>query len=216
MFNHIEGMNYPPREFQETGFQNIIKIIRAYPLATLISVHNNKLYTSHIPLIYYKDKQFPFGKLAGHIDIHNPQLNALQKGTAVSIIFHGPDSYISPSLFKADHLPTWNYIKVHIEGKPREIKSKDTLRQSLLKMTESLEANTSGYMLSENHPTMNKLLDYIVGFEIEITSWEGKFKLSQNKPTEEQDMAIQSMTVENKKDISALVKSILKDFQRSS
>jgi transcriptional regulator len=28
---------------------------------------------------------------------------------------------------------------------------------------------------------MHALIDYIIGFEIEITHWEGKFKLSQDK-----------------------------------
>lgn len=39
-----------------------------------------------------------------------------------------------------------------------------------------------------------KLLDMIVGFEIEITDVQGKFKLSQNRPAEDRQRVIQELS----------------------
>ncbi|WP_038260730.1 FMN-binding negative transcriptional regulator [Zhouia amylolytica] len=206
-------MKYPPKEFQETNFNNIIKVIVQKPLATLITVQDHNVFTSHIPLIHYKTPNLPFGKLIGHIDIYNPQLSTLKNNAKVTAIFHGPDSYISPSLFENDQLPTWNYIKVHVEGKLKLIGDKHALKASLIKMTEQLEAFSSNYVLPEDHEKMNSLLDYIVGFEIEITSWEGKFKLSQNKSTLEQNKATEALIENIKNDSSSFIKSILENFK---
>ena len=40
-------------------------------------------------------------------------------------------------------------------------------------------------MLHLDDPKMNRIINYIQAFEIKITNWEGKFKLSQDKnPTD--------------------------------
>ena len=96
-------------------------------------------------------------------------------------IFAGPECYISPSIYATTQLPTWNYIKVHVKGKVKAIKSKSALKQSLITMTEFLEAPKHKYILEPDNPRLDKNLDYIEMFEIEITNWEGKFKLSQDK-----------------------------------
>lgn len=52
-------------------------------------------------------------------------------------------------------------------------------------MTEFLEAPLHKYVLEPDNPRMLGALDYINMFEITINSWEGKFKLSQDKKTED-------------------------------
>ena len=154
----------------------MIEVIKTYPLATVISVHDNRPYITHLPLIYRGD-----GKLIGHIDIYNPQTKFLKDGYPVSILFSGPQCYISPSIYGTTQLPTWNYIKVHLDGLVDAIDSKESLKESLIKMTEFLEAPEHKYVLEADNPSMERNLDYIKMFEITITNWEGKFKLSQDK-----------------------------------
>jgi len=108
-------MSYPPKHYQETNFNHVISTIKAYPLATVISVKDAKVLVTHLPLTYKETKQGA-GKLIGHIDKANPQTSLLSNGNPCTIIFNGPDSYISPSIFESKQLPTWNYIKIHIEG----------------------------------------------------------------------------------------------------
>ncbi|EPR73078.1 transcriptional regulator protein [Winogradskyella psychrotolerans RS-3] len=153
----------------------MIEVIKTYPLATVISIDNNEPLITHLPLIYSN------GKLIGHIDINNPHAQLLQNNTEVTLIFSGPECYISPSIFSSTQLPTWNYIKVHLKGKAQENLDKMALKQSLISMTKFLEAPDHKYILSTDNPRLDKYLDYILMFEIEITHWEGKFKLSQDK-----------------------------------
>jgi transcriptional regulator len=153
----------------------MIEVIKTYPLATVISVVNNQPLITHLPLI------FEDGKLIGHIDIYNPQAALLKNDMDVTILFSGPECYISPSIYSTTQLPTWNYIKVHLKGKVKAIESKDALKQSLITMTEFLEAPDHKYVLEPDNPRLDRNLNYIEMFEIEITSWEGKFKLSQDK-----------------------------------
>ncbi len=158
----------------------MIKVIKTYPLATIISVKNNEPLITHLPLIYRED-----GKLIGHIDIYNPQAELLKDNNLISIIFSGPQCYISPSVYTTTQLPTWNYIKVHLKGTVVAIKSADALKESLIKMTEFLEQPEQKYILEPDNPRMEGALKYINMFEIDITHWEGKFKLSQDKKTQD-------------------------------
>lgn len=166
---------YPPQKHQDNDINHMIDVIKTYPLATLISVENNQPLITHLPLVYED------GKLIGHIDIYNPQAELLEGNNDVTIIFAGPECYISPSIYATTQLPTWNYIKVHIKGKVKAIESKVALKQSLITMTAFLEAPDHKYILEPDNPRLDKNLDYIKMFEIEITNWEGKFKLSQDK-----------------------------------
>ena len=152
-------------------------MIKTYPLATVISVQNNEPFITHLPLIYRQEDS----KLIGHIDIYNPQANLLKDNNPITILFSGPQCYISPSVYTTTQLPTWNYIKVHLKGTVKAIESKDALKQSLITMTEFLEQPDHKYVLEPDNPRMEGALDYIKMFEITINDWEGKFKLSQDK-----------------------------------
>lgn len=168
-------LKYPPKHHQDHDINHMIDVIKAYPLATVISVKDGMPLITHLPLIYEDSK------LIGHIDIYNPQTELLKDNNALTIIFSGPQCYISPSVYTTTQLPTWNYIKVHLKGKVSRIESDDALKQSLITMTEFLEAPDHKYVLEPNNPRLDANLSYIKLFEIEITNWEGKFKLSQDK-----------------------------------
>ena len=168
-------MKYPPKHHQDDNINHMIDVINTYPLATVISVKTDEPLITHLPLVYEK------GKLIGHIDIYNPQAELLKDNNDVTILFSGPECYISPSIYTTTQLPTWNYIKVHLKGKVKAIKSKEALKQSLITMTEFLESPDHKYVLDPENPRLNRNLNYIKMFEIDITHWEGKFKLSQDK-----------------------------------
>lgn len=169
-------MNYPPKHHQDNDKLHMIEVIKTYPLATIISVNDNKPYITHLPLIYRED-----GKLIGHIDIYNPQTKFLKDDNPITILFYGPQCYISPTVYSTKQLPTWNYIRVHLKGTVEAIESKEALKESLITMTEFLEAPKHQYVLEVDNPIMERNLDYIKMFAITITHWEGKFKLSQDK-----------------------------------
>lgn len=187
---------YPPKHHQEYNFENIITTIKTFPLATIISVSNNKPVITHIPLLYIPNKG-KYGSLIGHMDLNNPH-HKLLDNAEISVLFHGPDCYISPTYYHTKQLPTWNYIKVHIEGSVHTMNDTDTLVNSMIAMNDFLETSDNPFILDEQHEKMNKFINYIVGFEIIINKWEGKFKLSQDKLKKDQIAAKDALQTFNK------------------
>jgi len=196
--------NYPPPHHQDNDNNHMIEVIKAYPLATVISVKNNSPLVTHKPLIYRETD----GKLIGHIDIYNPQTELMNGDNDVTIIFSGPQCYISPSVYTTKQLPTWNYIKVHLKGEVKAIESKEALKQSLITMTEFLEQPDHKYILDADNPRMEANLDYIKMFEITITNWEGKFKLSQDKKKSDIEGAKEELIRANQQSISNFLNKV--------
>lgn len=193
---------YPPPHHQDDTKEHLIEVIKAYPLATLISVKNHEPLVTHLPLIYTD------GKLVGHIDKFNPQAELLRDGHKVTIIFGGPQCYISPSVYSTTQLPTWNYVKVHLKGTVQAIDNPEAVKQSIVNMTEQLEAPDHKFKLPLDHPRMHALIDYIKGFEITITHWEGKFKLSQDKNPKDIRLAKAELIRANQQSIEAFIERI--------
>lgn len=193
---------YPPKHHQDNDINHLIEVIKTYPLATVISVKNNQPLITHLPLI------FDNGKLIGHLDLNNPQVELLKDQNDVTLIFSGPECYISPSIFATTQLPTWNYIKVHLKGKVEANLDKMALKQSLITLTEFLEAPEHKYILNANNPRLEKNLDYIRLFEITITHWEGKFKLSQDKQPSDINAARKELVRANQHSIEQFLNTI--------
>jgi transcriptional regulator len=194
---------YPPQHHQDNNINHMIDVIKTYPLATLISVKDNKPLITHLPLIYREDR-----KLIGHIDKFNPQAKLLRDNRDVTIIFSGPQCYISPSVYTTIQLPTWNYIKVHLRGTVKAIDSNDDLKDSLIKMTEFLEQPEHNYILEPDNPKMKGLINYIKMFEITITNWEGKFKLSQDKKSRDIENAKAELIKANQECIKTFLNKV--------
>jgi transcriptional regulator len=195
---------YPPPKHQENDKVHLLEVIKTYPLATVISVKDNTPLITHLPLIYRETD----GKLIGHIDIYNPQTSLLKDENEVTVIFYGPQCYISPSIYTTTQLPTWNYVRVHLTGKVTKIESTAALKQSLITMTEFLEAPEHQYVLEPDNPRLDKNLEYIKMFEITIDTWEGKFKLSQDKKPKDKENARQALIKANQESIKQFLDSI--------
>ena len=180
----------------------MVEVMKTYPLATVVSVRDNVPYITHMPLVYED------GKLIGHIDIFNPQMPLLKDDNEVTVIFSGPQCYISPTVYSSTQLPTWNYIKVHLKGTVKAIESKEALKQSLIKMTEFLEAPDHNYVLEPDNPRLEHNLNYIEMFAIQITEWEGKFKLSQDKKSSDTQAAREELIRANQESIRAFLDKV--------
>lgn len=184
-------MHYPPPHHQESNFENIIALMQTYPLATVVTAKNEDILSSHTPLIYQANNEL--GRLIGHLDKYNPQLDHFRSNEKVELIFNGPQVYISPSVYGTTQLPTWNYFKAHLKGRIKIEDDQEKVKQSLINMTAFLEGENPAYTLESNNPRMAAALDYIVGFHIEIDSWEGKYKISQDKRKDDQLRAKKAM-----------------------
>lgn len=189
-------------------------MVKSYPFGTLVTAKNNEPLITHIPFVYEEDGS-TYGKLVAHIDKYNPQVKTLIDNAIAKAVFYGPDCYISPSIYTTKQLPTWNYIFAHIKGKVKLLTDKETVKKTIVRMTSILEGENPKYVLSQDDPRMESLVNYIVGFEIEITHWEGKFKFSQDKLKKDQGRAKQELINSQKKDVAAFVESIYKNHENA-
>jgi transcriptional regulator len=153
--------------------------------------------SSHTPLIYQPNGGL--GELIGHLDKYNPQLAHFKENEKVQLIFNGPQVYISPSVYSTTQLPTWNYFKAHLKGRVIIETDQEKVKQSLINMTAFLEGDQPNYVLEADNSRMAAALDYIVGFRVVIESWEGKYKISQDKRQKDRELAKEAMLLETKK-----------------
>ena len=119
--------------------------------------------------------------LVGHIAKANPQWKGFTEDEELLCIFNGPHAYISSSWYKEEEVPTWNYIAVHVYGKVK-ILNEDEVMASLHRLVDKYEAGSRNPVSLKNM-SPNTLLQVkgVVGFKIEITDIQAKYKLSQNR-----------------------------------
>ena len=115
---------YIPSAFREDRPEILRALIRAHPLATLVSAGADGLVANLIPFILVASPEGDV--LRAHMAQANEQLTSLREGAEALVIFQGPEAYITPSWYatKEEHgrvVPTWNYVVVQAWGTPRVI-----------------------------------------------------------------------------------------------
>jgi transcriptional regulator len=111
---------YTPRAFALDDLPELHQLIQHTRLAQLVTVGEQGLQASHLPLLLKPDEG-PHGTLYGHLAKANRQWQDLQSGSQALVIFASAEAYVSPSFYpaKAEHgkvVPTWNYLAVHAYG----------------------------------------------------------------------------------------------------
>jgi transcriptional regulator len=185
---------YIPKAFREDDVSTIHTLIREYSFATLVTQHEGVPFATHLPFILDAERG-PNGTLLAHMARANPQWHDFNSAQEVLVIFQGPHAYISPSWYEVElSVPTWNYAVVHAYGLPRLIEDQEELYNLLKILIQTHEAQFDKpwpFQLSDDY--LQKMTRGIVGFEIEITRLEGKFKLSQNRTETERENVIAAL-----------------------
>ena len=174
---------YRPNSFDVQDLPTLHKLMAQYDFATLVTNQGGSMVASHLPILL-DTTLGSFGTLFGHVALANDQWKAA--GTEALVIFSGPHAYVSPTWYDAaGTVPTWNYASVHAYGQletveePREVL---TILDRLTRAQESRKEPSWVFDPEEEH--VARMLRAIVGFKIEITRLEGKWKLSQNQSLE--------------------------------
>lgn len=186
---------YTPQSFIERDLPTLHSFMEQNSFATLVTTGAAGLTASHLPFLLDRD-QGENGTLIGHMAKANPQWRQLADNSEALVMFHGPHAYISPGWMQEQNVvPTWNYVAVHATGnvviEQEPSKLLDIIRQYVKIYESSLPVS---WQLDSVEPDFtNSLLDAIVGFTIEITSLEGKWKLSQNHSKERRQRIVQGL-----------------------
>jgi transcriptional regulator len=178
---------YIPSANRITDKTRITSFVQGNGFATVITHHEGQLRASHLPVLLDEAKE-GHGVLRSHMARANEQWRHFESSQEVLCIFHGPHSYISPSSYvMQETVPTWNYAVVHAYGMARVVADEAVLRQIVTDTTAKYESHRPipwKIMLPE--AALSAMLNAIVGFTIQITRIEAKFKLGQNRSKADQ------------------------------
>ena len=184
---------YIPEHFKETNSERISALIEANSFGMLVTAPDGAPFVSHLPFIFDQAAGAK-GKLFCHMARANPQWQHFSSCGEVLVVFQGPHAYVSPSWYSSPGVPTWNYAVVHLRGKTRLIESEYELEALVERLTHVYESHRPNpWKPSLTGEQRTKLLNMIVGFEIEITDVQAKFKLSQNRPLEDQQNVVEML-----------------------
>ena len=169
--------------FKEQDAEIVLKFMREHPFIFLSGVNEeNKPVATQVP-VFIDEKD---GKLflTGHIMRNTDHHKAFEKNPNALAVFTGPHVYVSGTWYSDPHqASTWNYMSVHAKGTIKFGDHND-LVAILRRLTLHYENNnTASTTIFDNLSSeyLKPLVKAIVAFEVEITSVENVFKLSQNR-----------------------------------
>jgi transcriptional regulator len=198
---------YIPRTNAEDRPEVLAAFMRAHPFATLVSIGpSGDLWATHLPVVL-DPARGAHGVIEGHVARANPHhmlVRAAEEQAATTreslVIFTGPDAYVTPSWYpsKAAHgrvVPTWNYIAVHAYGSLTLREDPSWLLEHVTRLTTQSEAGRPAPWAVSDAPEdyVAEQLKAIVGFELQITRVEGRWKMSQNRPSEDIDGVVKGL-----------------------
>lgn len=172
---------YVPPYFAQTDAAEAAAFMRRHSFATIVTHDGQAPFASHVPVLFHEAA--PHGRIVAHIARASPQWKHFDNGEEVLVMFHGPHAYISPAWYQAQPaVPTWNYAAVHAYGRPRIITDYTVLAGMLEELVEAYEQDRENRWPGVLPPEYrDKMIGGIVGFEIEVTRIEAKYKLGQNR-----------------------------------
>jgi transcriptional regulator len=181
---------HQPDHFRVDDVAEMHALMRARPFAALVSAGPLGLYATHLPTVL-KDEG-PNGLIECHLARANPHWKDLAAGGEALMIFQGPEGYITPNWYATKiqtgkAVPTWNYAIVHAYGRPEVVNEKSWLLRHVTELSDQQERSEAHPWAVSDAPEsyVDVMLRGIVGFRFAVTRLEGKWKMSQNRETQD-------------------------------
>jgi transcriptional regulator len=184
---------YIPSAFSEADPKKLFELIEQNSFGLLVSQHGGEPFATHLPLLLDRTAG-PYGSLIGHMARANPQWQSAD-GQAVLAVFSGPHAYISPTWYESDNVvPTWNYVAVHAYGTFHAVHDAESLLAIVGQYVDFFESSLpQPWKFNPASDYSRKMIGAIVGFRIEISRLEGKWKLNQNHPRERREKVVRAL-----------------------
>ena len=173
---------YLPPQFKAKDAAHAAQLIRAYPLASLISNDDDGFpFVTHLPL-HLLDTAQPW-RLLGHVAKPNPHWRYLAARPKALVSFMGPQAYMSPRVYPdLVRVPTWNYLAVHCKVQVTLIEEPAAKDRLLKKLIGDHDPAYAPQWVGLGEDYQHKMMAGIVAFELEITDLQCKLKLNQHRP----------------------------------
>jgi transcriptional regulator len=195
---------YVPEHFAERDLAALFALVRTRPFALLTSARPGEApVATHLPLLV-DEKAGEHGTLIGHVARANPHWRHFDGETPALAVFQGPHAYVSARWYgAAKNVPTWNYLAVHVTGRPHLVADttrvfallRELMGESERGLPDAARALGKGPRELADIPFahLDRLARGIVAFELPIERIAGKRKLSQNKKPAERRLLAQGL-----------------------
>ena len=179
-----------------------LAFMRAHPFCLLVTGAGGELAGSHLPcLVEARGERLVLGL---HMARANPQWQSFFDDE-VLVVFWGPHAYVSPRWYeRAPAVPTWNYAMVHAYGRPKVLDEREAKHASQRRLVEALDPQWLPAFDTLEQDYVDRMLDGIVNFEVEVTRLETRWKLSQNRGRREQELIAAALEASSGSDERAL------------
>ncbi|MDJ0971746.1 MAG: FMN-binding negative transcriptional regulator [Kiloniellales bacterium] len=180
-------------------------LVRDNSFGLLVTVSAQGLpQASHLPFLFEaptgEAAGEPQGRLLGHLARANPQWHDLAALAAADgkalVVFQGAHGYVSPSWYApGPAVPTWNYLAVHIYGRPRILEAEPEVAAILDRLVAAHEAGAAKPWSQDGQDPkyLARMRRGIVAFEIPVARMEAKAKLSQNRSAADRRQVIEAL-----------------------
>jgi len=187
---------YLPKTFEETNLTRIREFIEAHAFGMLIVPdRSGGVEIAHLPFL--PDwRAGARGVLRAHVARANPIWRLAEDGRPATVVFSGPHGYVSPRWYEypLEHVPTWNYMAVHASGSI--VAPSHPLTSSVIDELSAFHegsAPDAWRMSGLRESLREELLAAIVGLDVSIDRLEAKFKLSQNRSSEDRVRVLRAL-----------------------
>ena len=201
---------YVPPLFAMAEDREIAAFCAAHPFATLVTQGAEGLYATHLPVILKQDGEAL--SFFGHLARANPHWSTTPDGSEALLIFQGPQAYVTPSWYPTKKetgkvVPTWNYAAVHVRGTVSWPQDAAFLRQNLSALTDAHEAHRAHPWAMDDAPDdfLAMQMRAIVGMAFRVSGFDGKMKMSQNRPAVDVDGVIAGLEASGEQAVAELV-----------
>lgn len=181
--------------FKSGDEKDVIAFMHEHPFIILCGADSlGQPVATHVPVLFSERENKII--LRAHTMRKQDHTLAFADNQKVLAIFYGPHTYVSASWYENKQIAsTWNYQAVHAKGVLKFLDER-ALLEIITELTEKFENNPHSPALVQkmDKEYVSKMMQAIIGFEIEIESIEHVFKLSQNRDEKSYQHIIDSLT----------------------
>jgi len=172
------------REYQIQDEARVRDLVRTHGWATLVSVADDGApVASHLPVLLEETPPGEPMRLLSHVGRPDDLQHCLDSGRESLLIVQGPHGYVSPGWYDmTPAVPTWNYLAVHLYCTVELLGPEETyaVLSDTVDRYESVMPDPVRLPAVEEYA--HRLAKGAAAFRLRVVRWQGKAKLSQDKP----------------------------------
>jgi transcriptional regulator len=196
---------YIPKLYREEDHEKILEFLKQNNFPALVTYDGEKPTATHLPVEVLENENGSL-TILGHMSRANPQWRSFGE-QEVLLIFQGAHTYISPRWYDHVNVPTWNYMMVHVYGKVRLVEGEE-LYSLLSRLVKNHEEPTAYSLEALPQDFVQKEMNGVVGFAVDVTRVDAGYKLSQNRNDGDHENIIRELEGRGDENSAAVAKSM--------